>query len=450
MKMKIDLQKLYEKGIELHHYANTAYPLNGSKVWRDYKINTELVDEAVREQWKDVKELALYIHIPFCDSRCKYCEYTVLSGDESNLKQEYVELLQREMELYQEMLGRENRTIVGLDLGGGTPTALSSKEIGKIVNSALEGLDLTDNFSISIETTPKIATDLEKMVNIRKAGIERISMGIQTINPELLEYLGRQNNTVQIIKKANENIRAAGFKRFNIDLMYGFANQPLDSFISTVKFAIDLNPEYITLYRNRYKGTILEQESIQISLDKINQQYDAAYSLLTENGFEANIGKNTFSRIPNDPGTSAYLTKRVIEGMPYLGLGLGSQTMARESVYYNQGAASKKIGKYRELIQQGRFPVQDLYVLPPEEIMAKMICVSFYFGYINRKAFYKKFGIELEDKFKDEVNFLQDKGLMEFSSDLFLLTKTGKDSINGIIPLFYSQSSRDNLLNKSG
>jgi oxygen-independent coproporphyrinogen-3 oxidase len=111
------------------------------------------------------------------------------------------------------------------------------------------------------------------------------------------------------------------------------------------------------------------------------------------------LARNTFSRVKGDPGTSAYLTKRVIEGTPYAGMGLGAQSLASGALYYNQGAASKMIGKYRELLEDGHYPVQDIYRLPPEEIMAKMISVSFYFGYINKQAFKSKFGISLGDKF---------------------------------------------------
>jgi oxygen-independent coproporphyrinogen-3 oxidase len=79
--------------------------------------------------------------------------------------------------------------------------------------------------------------------------------------------------------------------------------------------------------------------------------------------------------------------------------------------------------------------------------MAKMICVSFYFGHINRAAFQKKFGVALEQQFPDEVKFVKERGLMELQGEVLQLTKAGKDVINGVIPLFYSERSRQNLLN---
>jgi oxygen-independent coproporphyrinogen-3 oxidase len=442
------IEEIFKKGIELNHYANTAYPLDGKKVWKDYKVPQNLIDKEIENQWADIKELGLYVHIPFCKKRCLYCEYAVLSGKEANLKEEYVSLLIKEIKKYEELFKENPKTAIGLDLGGGTPSIVSVDSIDRIVNTILNGYNLADNFSISIETTPQIANDFEKINAIRKLGIERISMGMQTINPKLLEHVGRIDNSIEILKKARDNIKEAGFERFNIDLMYGFADQSIESFASTVQFAIQLNPEYITLYRNRYKGTRLEKEASKVTLEQVNSLYDTAYNLLIQNGFDANIGKNTFSRIKGDPGTSAYLTKRVIEGIPYLGIGLGAQSLASKSLYYNQGAASKKLIKYRKLIQENHFPIQDLYVLPIEEIMAKVICVSFYFGYINKEKFREKFKIGLEEQFGNEVDFLLKNNLMENKGALFTLTKKGKDVMNGIIPLFYSKNSKENLMNK--
>ena len=104
-------------------------------------------------------------------------------------------------------------------------------------------------------------------------------MGFQTVSEKLLESLGREGSK-SIYEKAVENIRAVGFDRLNIDLMYGFLNQSDEDFANTIKYTIALNPEFITLYRNRYKGTKLESESQGVTLYKVNRQYDIAYNLL--------------------------------------------------------------------------------------------------------------------------------------------------------------------------
>jgi oxygen-independent coproporphyrinogen-3 oxidase len=441
------IEKVFKKGFESHHYANTAYPLDGKKVWKDFRVSSDKSDEEVRKQWTAVDEMGLYVHIPFCKKRCLYCEYTVLSGEEANMKNQYVDMLNKEIELYSGLT--KGKKLIGLDLGGGTPTTLTAPQINRILNQSIAGFNLDQNFGVSIETTPKIAaTEKEKLVEIRKAGIERISMGMQTIDAKVLKKVGREDGSTNILKKATENIRDTGFEKFNIDIMYGFAGQSLESFLSTANFAVGLDPEYITLYRMRYKGTQLENQLEKVKLEDVNKLYSKIFSFLNEKGYKANPGKNTFSRIEDDPGTSRYLTKRVIEGVPYLGLGLGAQSMSLNSIHYNKGAASKKLGGYVRALEQGHFPVQDIYALPDDEIMAKMISVSFYFGGINTTAFKKRFGVSLESKFKDTIEFLKERKLMEFKGDFFGLTETGKNYVNGIIPLFYSHRSQENLLTR--
>ncbi len=114
-------------------------------------------------------------------------------------------------------------------------------------------------------------------------------------------------------------------------------------FANTIKYTIALGPEFITLYRNRYKGTKLEAESQGVTLYKVNRQYDIAYKLLKEAGYIANNGKNTFSRIPGDMGTSSYLTKRVIDATSYVGFGLGAQSFVGDYLVEVDEASVKPV-----------------------------------------------------------------------------------------------------------
>ena len=121
----------------------------------------------------------------------------------------------------------------------------------------------------------------------------------------------------------------------------------------------------------------VETEAGGVSLYKAMRQYQLAYDLLLKHGYCAGIGKNTFSCEEGDWGTSDYLTHRVIEGVPYLGLGLGAQSMGMNYLSYNEGAATKKLESYRSKILAGKFPLQDIYDLPLQESIAKMIAVAF-------------------------------------------------------------------------
>ena len=438
------VKEIFEAGLQYHHYANTAYPLTPNS-FKDFRIKdqTEYIDFLKRD-WSNSDKLSLYVHIPFCKVRCRFCEYVVLEDSDLNTEDLYVSLLLREIEMYKTILN--GKKIVGYDLGGGTPTKLTIKNIKIITNALLNSFDFGHDVVFSIETTPVIAAnEPQKLVDIYKMGYHRISMGIQTVSEKLLNDLGREGTT-QIYEKAVQNIRIAGFKKFNIDLMYGFLYQNDEDFENTLKYAIALKPDYITLYRNRYKGTKLEGEAGGVSLFKIICQYRQAYSILIENGYKANVGKNTFSRIEDDYGTSDYLTKRVIDGVPYVGLGLGAQSFGNNYLSYNSGAANKQLVKYKHQIENNQIPIQDLYSLDIHESIAKMVSVAFYFGFVDLNAFEKRFNLSFVKHFKCEVEFVLNENLMEIKEGRLLLTNRGADYINGIIPLFYSERSKAELI----
>jgi len=438
------VKEIFEIGLQYHHYANTAYPLTPNS-FKDFRIKnqTEYVD-FLKQDWNKSDKLSLYVHIPFCKVRCRFCEYVVLDDSDLNTEDLYVSLLLSEIEMYKTILN--GKKIVGYDLGGGTPTKLSTKNIETITSALVDSFDFEHDVVFSIETTPVIAAnEPQKLVDIYKLGYRRISMGIQTVSEKLLNDLGREGTT-QIYEKAVQNIRIAGFEKFNIDLMYGFLYQNDEDFENTLKYAIALKPDYITLYRNRYKGTKLEGEAGGVSLFKIIRQYRQAYSILIENGYKANVGKNTFSKIEDDYGTSDYLTKRVIEGVPYVGLGLGAQSFGNKYLAYNSGAANKQLVKYKQQIDTNQIPIQDLYRLDIQESIAKMVSVAFYFGFVDLNAFEKRFNLSFVEHFKNEVDFVLKENLMEITEGRLTLTNRGADYINGIIPLFYSERSKAELI----
>jgi len=273
-------------------------------------------------------------------------------------------------------------------------------------------------------------------------------MGIQVIQPDLLRVLNRDGNGVEHHFKAVENIRRAGWRKFNIDLMYGFADQTLDSWRATLQHAIRLDPEYITLYRMRYKLTRISDQAARVEIANVRQQMALAKLVLANAGYLANPGKTTYSRLPGDNGTSDYSTRRVVDGMPYLGIGLGAQTFSHTTISYNDGAAGKSLAPYITSVDAACLPIQDLYNLPRAHMMAKMICVGFYFGEIDRRGFEEKFGQTIAAAFPAEVDFVLQRGLMEYTDRALRLTTEGAQHFHGVVALFHAPSVKQYLIDR--
>lgn len=443
MKSNYTFDELFDMGIKFHHYANTAYPLRVNSLAQYELHDTEAIRKVVAENIAAQKEINLYVHVPYCKARCKFCEYVVMNDPNEVPQDKYVDYLLREIEMYRAMVG--DKTVVGYDLGGGTPMYLTVRNIKRITES-IHSFNVKSGVASSIETTPVIAAkEIEKLHAVREMGYERISMGFQTVSANLLESLGREGSK-SIYEQAVKNIRLAGFKRLNIDLMYGFLNQSDEDFANTVKYTIAMNPEYITLYRNRYKGTKLEKESQGVSLFKANRQYDIAYTLLKAAGFAANVGKNTFSRVEGDFGTSDYLTTRVVNATSYIGMGLGAQSFVGNYLAYNLGCDNHKMDKYFAAIDRNELPINDIADMPKEEVRAKALSVMFYFGFISMKNYKARFNEDFREIFAGEIKFLENNSLMEFvDDDTLMLTEYGSHHIYGIIPLFYSQRSKEEM-----
>lgn len=433
-------EELFDMGIKFHHYTNTAYPLRVNSL-AEYELHdVDAIRKVVEVNIRKQKEINLYVHVPYCKTRCKFCEYVVLNDPNEESQDKYTDYLLREMEMYRHIVG--DIPVVGFDLGGGTPLYLNNDNLKRITEK-IKTFKFKGGVSWSIETTPVIAAnDLEKIRFVKELGYDRISMGFQTVSATLLESLGREGSAF-IYERAVKNIREAGFKRLNIDLMYGFLNQTDEDFANTVKYTIAMNPEYVTLYRNRYKGTKLEKESQGVSLFKANRQYDIAYTLLKEAGYVANVGKNTFSKIEGDMGTSDYLTTRVVNATSYIGMGLGAQSFVGDYLAYNLGCDNHKMDRYFAALDRNELPINDIADMPRDEVRAKALSVMFYFGFISMKSYRNRFNEDFRMVFADEIAYLERNELMHFvDDDTFILTEYGAHHIYGIIPLFYSQRSK--------
>lgn len=440
---------VFEAGLRNHHIANTAYPIAHEQTFKPYRVPRSNHLEVARAGLSGFTDMCLYVHIPFCETRCSFCEYTVVGKDEREQTEVYVDALIRELELYDAAIDLQQRRFHGLDIGGGTPAYLSIAQIERILAAVHARASFVEGSDISIETTPKIAAaDPAKIASYRALGIDRISMGIQVIQPDLLKILNRSENGIEHHHRAVEAIRTAGFARLNLDLMFGFANQSLASWQATLEHAIALDPEYITLYRMRYKLTRISHQADEVTLAQVRPMSALAKQVLREAGYHANPGKTTYSKISGDVGTSSYLARRVQTGIPYLGLGLGAQTFTHTTIAYNDGAAGKRLRPYLDSVEAERLPIQDLYDLPARQMMGKMCAVSFYFGEIQRAPFEAKFGVALEQVFADEIEFLRARGLMELRDEALSLTSEGAQYKPGIIPLFAAPSIQRYLIDR--
>ena len=207
------------------------------------------------------KSIGLYIHIPFCRSKCIYCAFYSIT-DTSPIE-DFIKALKREADLYQEQFrGRRFSTIY---IGGGTPSILEPDQISEILQKIFESFDFEDSPEITIEANPE-SVDLEKAVVWRKLGINRVSLGVQSANDEELKFLGRIHDT-KTASRAIEILKKAGFTNISVDLIFGIPGQSVESFKKSIEWVAERGVTHISTYSLTVeKGTKLFELSKRIRM----------------------------------------------------------------------------------------------------------------------------------------------------------------------------------------
>ena len=257
----------------------------------------------------------LYVHIPFCKKRCLYCDF--FSTTLLERRKEYVEAVLKEIAERKNEVD-EIRTIY---LGGGTPSTLDAANIRRILEAV--GTDKAEE--ITMELNPGDATQ-EYLQAIRKAGINRLSIGIQSFQDDLLQLIGRRHNAAQAIE-AVKMAQEAGFNNISIDLMYALPTQSMSQWKADIETALELKIQHISCYGLMYEeGTALTKrveagELTAIDEDEENAMYDYMCKRLKEAGF-VHYEVSNFAI----PGYEAKHNSRYWDGTPYVGIGAGAHS----------------------------------------------------------------------------------------------------------------------------
>ena len=309
-----------------NYLCNTSYPLNKEN-WSKYKIKKY-------DLFEDEKNLNFYIHIPFCRKLCAFCEYIKYPKTNIEIEEKYVNILEKDINKFIET--HANIKLHGLDVGGGTPTALEIKpftHLMQICKALINKLELVEDFEPSIEGTFETIDD-NKLKEIYNAGFKRISLGIQTMNLNILAKNNRQNlETKDLIQRCNL-IKKHGIKKINIDFMYGLEGQTLKDLDDAIALVKEMNVEQITLYEMRYN---LISKQKKIDREFLFEQYEYIYNKLIDLGYYARFGQNTFSKDEKDLGLSSYLRSRMIDNISYKGFGISAQSKSKIGMSYNIG-----------------------------------------------------------------------------------------------------------------
>lgn len=404
-----------------------------------------------------MKNLGIYIHIPFCLRKCPYCDfYSVAEAQQGKseiegLKARFVKALCREIESGGRKYGMKARTgearqVDTIYLGGGTPSLLMPHELEEIMDTVRKNFELSGNAEISMECNPATASK-DKLEAYRRAGVNRLSIGAQSFDDGVLRTLGRLHNSADTLRTVEE-ARRAGFDNISLDLMFAIPGQTDEIWENTVRRAVMLNPQHISFYSLEFmegtpftdrldKGEIRETEA-----EADRRMYERGLEIMAEAGF-----------IQYEISNGALGLENVCRhNMKYWGLeeylGFGPSAHSymtgaegRGNRFNNVSSIERYLKSWENPEDRGQSAVEDLC----ENSLTDDVCEYIFTGLrkntgIDLKKFRKRFGKDIrefygEDVMKELYKYAED-GFAAVTDDNIRLTVKGMNISNRIMALF--------------
>lgn len=294
--------------------------------------------------------LGIYVHIPFCQRRCSYCDFATFVPLESQRKS-LLHCLEREV------LTHPSSVCETLFFGGGTPSFITRKEFKSLIRALRSRFDIGAGAELTLEANPESAVP-EKIDCWLAEGLNRLSLGVQSTHPRLLERLGRLHTWVSA-KNAYSQARSQGFSNINLDLMYGLPGQTMEDWRATLEEVLALEPEHLSAYALTVEeGTPFFLQGVQVSDDLSADMYETAAECLTAAGYE-HYEISNFAR----PGFSCRHNLKYWRNEPTLGLGPSAASFDGEWRWENTDDYSV----YENRLNAGLPPIESRTTLPLEQ-----------------------------------------------------------------------------------
>ena len=377
----------------------------------------------------------IYVHIPFCVKKCPYCDFysiTDLSGVPTFLK-----AIGREIET----VGVTDQVFDTLYIGGGTPSVLEAESIRQIIDAANTHFTVGADIEITLEVNPGTISR-ESLRDFRRAGVNRLNIGVQSFQSNNLRFLGRIHSAAEAALTI-EWARQAGFDNIGLDLIYGLPAQDKENWLGDLTRAIETETEHLSCYMltvesNTPLGRDVAAARIRLPSDgTVRELFDTTIDFLTTHGFVqyeiSNFARQT--GVGSEPRFSRH-NQKYWSFAPYIGLGPSAHSFIEPERYWNH----RRLKDYMRQIEAGQSPIAGREKLTREQ----MIMEAIYLGLrttrgIELDAFGKRFGINFLNSFEGKIADFEKDDLLKLTQTHCVLTRKGMAFLDSIAVMFTSQ-----------
>ncbi len=421
--------------------------------YTSYPPATEFHEGVKEEDYKGMllqsnlskRPISLYFHIPFCESACWFCGCNVIISHRKDVSRRYLDYVYREMEMLKCYLDT-SRPVVQLHWGGGTPNFLSNEEIREFFGKIKEVFNILPDAEISVEIDPRYLSE-GQLETLREVGFNRISMGLQDLDPEVQRAINRIQ-PYELMQRVMKDLRSLGFKSINIDLIYGLPYQTPEKFRKTLLQTIELDPDRTAVFNFAYVPWLkplqrkIDPSTLPPPEDKLTI-LEMTIDLFQKAGYVF-IGMDHFAK-PEDELAQAqregtlwrnfqgYTTKK---GVDLIGIGATSIGMLHEGYFQNY----KTIREYYLALDSGKLPTMRGYILTEEDFIRREVIMELMCNFrCDFDKIDQSFGIRFEEHFSSELEELADMerdGLLKLKERSIRVLPEGRLLIRNIAMVF--------------
>jgi len=377
-----------------------------------------------------LKPAGIYIHIPFCRSRCSYCDFAT-GPYSAETAERYVRNLSRELSRFDETEG--SVTVDTVYLGGGTPSLLSGSQLETILLAVHDRFSVDENAEVTMEMNPGTVSS-EILKTFRRLGINRASFGAQTFDDRELARLGRSHNSADTLRTFHL-LREAGFENISFDLIAGLPGQTPDQWKRNVDQAIKLRPEHLSFYLLEVHESTPLASHIKNGLQPVPDEELAAemYELMLDAAVAAGYEHYEISNL-GLPGFASRHNTKYWTGAPYFGFGCSAHSYDGID---KRWANERDVAGYMELIEQNRSPIVTRTSLSEREREAEAVFLGLRMMQgMSLNEYQKLFGFDLREKHEDDLTRFREAGLIECDEDFLKLTRAGALMSNEVFAAF--------------
>jgi oxygen-independent coproporphyrinogen-3 oxidase len=385
--------------------------------------------------------IGLYLHIPFCRKRCKFCYFRVYTDKNNEEIQIYLNALINEVRLYSELPSVQGRPLKFVYFGGGTPSFINSKHLRQIFTRVNQMIPWKGAEEITLECEPGTLTQV-KLETMKEIGVTRLSLGIENFNDDILEENGRAHHSREIYQVLPW-IRDLNFDQLNIDLIAGMIGETWDTWKETVRKTIDIAPDSVTVYQMELPfNTVYSKDLLKGNLEVAVADWELkrawheyAFEQLTAAGYETS---SAYTMVKKGKNSTFVYRNSVWHGCDMLGTGVAS-------FGHMSGVHIQNVDTWEEYIQrleENQLPLGRAFQTSTRERLIREMILQLKLGEIGAKYFEHKFQMNILSEFMSAFNKLEKAGMLEIHADRIRLTKTGFLRVDHLLPEFYEEKYR--------